>query len=284
MSAVIASPAFIRREPTESAPVLFEIPRSGRQYPGNFRSIASLEDLQKSVSMYAEDCYLKVLEEGATWMFAPCANTFVDLNRHALDIDPDQLSEPWKGELQPSPMCLRGSGLIPMMCARTKPIYDRKLSVVDIEDRLNHYYWPYHNEVSQVLANLQRQFGAAIHLSCHSMPDIVAIGPDAGSQRSDFDLGDRNGTTCSPAVTEAVAKVLRERGYSVTINTYFIGAEAVRKHGNPEGGIHSLQIEMNRKLFMDEELRIPIDRMAVVQSDMQLVARRLADLSRELVK
>ena len=131
---------FSRRDPANVAPVLFEIPRSGAEYPRAFRSIASLTDLQRSISMYVEECYAGVVDAGATWLYAHCPNAYIDLNRHELDIDPDQIEGEWPEPLQPSPKTKNGIGLIPTVCAGSKPIYDAKLSVAEVRHRLDHYY------------------------------------------------------------------------------------------------------------------------------------------------
>jgi N-formylglutamate deformylase len=112
------------------------------------------------------------------------------------------------------------------------------------------------------------------------MPAIVAGNePDAGQRRSDFDLGDRNGTTCGPELIETVASVLRSFGYKVTMNAHFIGAESVRKHGAPGRGIHSLQIEMNRGLYMDEETRGRRPELVEVRQHLAAVAARIVPLA-----
>ena len=107
----------------------------------------------------------------------------------------------------------------------------------------------------------------------------AASAPDAGRRRSDFDLGDRNGTTCSPELTELVKAALEGFGYRVTVNTHFVGAEAVRKHGAPDRGIHSLQIEMNRSLYMDEEARTPRPELSEVRAHLKAVAKTIADFA-----
>lgn len=273
---------YSRLDPTiPQAPVLFEIPRSGAEYPRDFHSIASFSDLQRSISMYVEECCLDVIAAGATWLYAHCPNAYIDLNRHELDIDPSQLSSPWPETLQPGPKTKSGVGLIPMVCAGTKPLYDAPLTVADVRRRLDTYYWPYHSEVARLLERFRSEQGVAYHLSCHSMPAMPApSAPDAGQRRSDFDLGDRNGTTCSPALTECVKSVLEGFGYRVSVNRHFIGAEAVRKHGAPDRGVHSLQIEMNRSLYMDEAARTRRPELAAVRAHLGAVAEAIATFSR----
>ncbi|WP_159992611.1 N-formylglutamate amidohydrolase [Roseomonas sp. 18066] len=271
---------FVRRDPEgAAAPVIFDIPRSGAEYPRDFRSIACLTDLQRSISMYVEECYADVPKAGATWLYASFPNAYIDPNRHALDIDPAALDGEWPEALKPSPKTSAGIGLIPMVCAGTKPLYDGKLSLADVRNRLDNYYLPYHGELARLLQAAREKHGVAYHLSCHSMPAIAATGPDAGQQRSDFDLGDRNGTTCAPELVEVVEKTLAGFGYKVTRNTHFIGAECVRQHGNPAGGIHSLQIEMNRGLYMDETARTRGPKLGQVRDHLTAVAQAVADFA-----
>lgn len=273
---------FARRDPDVApAPVIFDIPRSGSEYPRHFRSIASLTDLQKSVSSFVEELYSGVTASGATWLYAAFPNAFIDPNRHELDIDPDSLDGPWPVPLKPSPKTSTGIGLIPMVCAGTRPIYDGKLAVADVEARLADYYWPYHNELGRLIAGFRERFGVAYHLSCHSMSEFIAgNGPDAGTRRSDFDLGDRNGTTCGRALVDVAAETLTSFGYRVTVNAHYVGAEAVRKHGDPKNGVHSLQIEMNRGLYMNETTRERSNRFPQIQRHMAALSERLADFAK----
>lgn len=257
LPATILPGVFVRRDPEVGrAPVLFDIPRSGAEYPRGFRSIASLTDLQRSISMYVEELYRGVTGAGATWLYASFPNAYIDPNRHPLDIDPAAVAGDWPEPLQPSAKSRAGIGLIPMVCAGTRPLYDGPLPVAELRDRLEHFYHPYHAELARLLQAMRAEHGAAYHLSCHSMPALAAgSAPEAERRRSDFDLGDRNGTTCEPGLVAVVAETLRGFGYSVTQNAHFIGAECVRRHGDPAGKVHSLQIEMNRGLYMDETAR-----------------------------
>lgn len=273
---------FLRRDPVaDAAPVVFDIPRSGAEYPRAFRPAAPFADVQRSISMYVEEVYGEVPQAGATWLYACFPNVFIDANRHELDIDPDAIDGEWPEPLRPGEKTKMGIGLIPMVCAGTTRLYDGRLPVADVRARLNDYYWPYHNELGRLLRGFRENHGIALHMSCHSMPAIAAAGQkDAGQRRSDFDLGDRNGTTCGAEIVDLVGSVLRGFGYNVTNNKHFVGAECVRKHGDPANGIHSLQIEMNRGLYMDEAARTRIDRLAEVRAHVAELARQLAAYAR----
>ncbi|MBR0669646.1 N-formylglutamate amidohydrolase [Neoroseomonas soli] len=269
---------FLRRDPVaDAAPVVFDIPRSGAEYPRAFRATAPMADVQRSISMYVEEVYGNVPDAGATWLYACFPNVFIDANRHELDIDPEAIEGEWPAALQPGAKTKMGIGLIPMVCAGTTRLYSGKLPVAEVRARLDDYYWPYHNELARLLNAQRERHGIALHMSCHSMPAIAAAGQaDAGQRRSDFDLGDRNGTTCGAEVVDLVGSVLRGFGYNVTNNKHFIGAECVRKHGNPQNGIHSLQIEMNRSLYMDEAARTRRPELETVRAHLTELARQLA--------
>jgi N-formylglutamate amidohydrolase len=133
-------------------------------------------------------------------------------------------------------------------------MYDRRLSVVEVQGRIARCYAPYHRAVAAALDERHEAFGAVWHLNCHSMPavgDVMA--DDPGRARADFVLGDRDGSTCDVAFTTVVADCLRGMGYTVAINDPYKGVELVRMHGRPHEGRHSLQVEINRRLYMDEQ-------------------------------
>jgi N-formylglutamate deformylase len=273
----------LRREPVaQLSPVVFDIPRSGTQYPCHFRPTAAFDAVHQSVSMYVESLYAGVVDAGASWLYALFPNTFIDANRHEGDIDPGLLDGTWPGTLETTEKSRLGIGLIHSKCGPTGgPLYSGKLSVADVQGRLNHYYWPYHNELSRLLASYRETYGVAFHISCNSMASIGGASTlDKGSPRSDFDIGDRHGSTCEPAFSELVLGTLRERGYNVTSNFHYAGAESVRKHAAPEQGIHSLQIEVKRGLYMDEKTFTRHEGFERVQQDLNHLAQVVAAYAR----
>lgn len=271
---------YMRRDPITAAPVVFDVPRSGAEYPRWFRATAPLDTVQKSISSYVEALYRNVTEVGATWLYACFPNVVIDPNRHESDIDPEQLEGVWPSALSPSDKTKAGTGLLPTV-ASNQPLYAGKLTVADARRRLDELYQPYHDELARLLRQSRDAFGVAYHLSCHSMGAMpLATAKDAGVRRSDFDLGDRHGTTCEPGLVDVVAACLKRQGYVVSTNQHFVGAEAVRKHGDPSHGIHSLQIEMNRSLYMDEKTREVSGGFAQVQSHMTTLAGEIVAYAR----
>lgn len=272
----ISSPGvFIRRAPAGAAPVVFETPRSGAEYPRWFASQAPLLHIQKSISSYVEEIYSQVTDAKAHWLYACFPNVVIDPNRHETDISPQQIDGVWPSELKPSDKCAAGIGLIPMVADGVQ-LYGAPLSVADVTRRLNSLYHPYHQELAGLLQRAKDEYGVAYHLSCHSMGSKnPANAADPGQRRSDFDLGNRKGTTCDPAFIDFVAGALRAFGYDVTFNKHFIGAEAVRKHGDPANHVHSLQIEMNRDLYMDEKTREKTQGFEQVKTHMAALAQQI---------
>lgn len=249
----------IRRDPVGApAPILFESAHSGTVHPPDFGTIAEDAVLRRGEDILVDQLFARAPEHGITLLAAEVSRVYIDPNRARDDIDPDLLAEPWPRPLAPSVASRRGVGLIWTRAGPGLPLYDRKLSVAEVEARIARYWEPYHAAIAERLAAMREEAGAAYHLSCHSMwsrgPDNS---PDPGAERPDFVLGDRDGTTCEPAFTRAVAQALEEMGYSVAVNHPFRGAELVVRHGDPARGVHSLQIEINRGLYIDEATLAP---------------------------
>ncbi len=277
---------FLCRRPVKDAcPLIFDIPRSGREYPNWFRSPAAFNDVRRNVSMYVEALYEDVPEEGATWLFACFPNTLIDANRNEKDVDAALIAGASEGQFSPSDRSLRGVGLIPKFCGDgSVPLQGAPMSMDDLERRLNDFYWPYHNELSANIARLKNEFGRVYHISCHSMAGRGNKAmKDAGQARSDFDIGDGNGKTCGPDFVEAVKECLSDFGYDVTVNRHFAGAECIHKHASVENGIESLQIEVNRSLYMVEETFEKKPAFDRVKSHLGALARELAQFANDKV-
>ena len=133
-------------------------------------------------------------------------------------------------------------------------IYARKLPVAEVEARIRDYPAPYQRSVQQWIAATHARFGTSFHINCHSMNAVAGAQGEggAGSERADFVLGDRDGSTCAPGFTALVKDVLTGMGYTVKVNDPYKGVELVRAWSNPALRRHSLQLEINKRLYMDE--------------------------------
>lgn len=245
----------LRRPTVPALPLVFDSPHSGTEYPADFEHIAPIEAIRKAEDTYVDELYAAAPAHGAPLLRALFPRSYVDPNRGAGDLDLGLIEGAWTGPVAPSHKCSLGLGLLWSRYPPGLPLYGRKLTVAEVRRRIEGYHQPYHEALSKTLDETHARFGHVWHINCHSMPafsnEMAAEGP--GVLRPDFTLGDRDGTTCAPELTEAVRAALAARGYHVTVNDPYKGAELVRAWSAPEAGRHSLQIEVNRRLYMDEE-------------------------------
>jgi N-formylglutamate deformylase len=250
-----AVPSVVRRHDARGTaiPLVLDSPHSGTRYPDDFDHLPPRSIVRQAEDTHVADLYAAAPDFGATLIEALFPRAYIDPNRHVADIDQELLTEAWLGPITPSRKTEQGIGLVWRLAHGGAPLYARKLTVAEVRRRIDDYYEPYQQMLAAALDERHRDFGAVWHVNCHSMPavgDVMA--DDPGRARADFVLGDRDGTTCEPEFTAVVAASLAGMGYAVAINDPYKGVELVRKHGRPAERRHSLQIEVNRKLYMDE--------------------------------
>lgn len=241
-----------RRDPEGApVPVVFDSPHSGSHYPEDFRFSCALETLRRAEDAYVDELYAAAPAHGATLIGALFPRSYLDANRAVDDIDEALIDGVWPSPLRPSHSTRAGLGLIRRVARPSLPIYQRKLAAAEILARIERCHTPYHRVLDEACSRLHREFGAVWHVNCHSMPSKRSA-RDVG-RPADFVLGDRDGTTCAREFTDFVAHVLRGRGYDVRINEIYKGVEIVKRHGRPAAQRHSLQIEVDRALYMDQK-------------------------------
>jgi N-formylglutamate amidohydrolase len=269
---------FLRYEPIgEAAPLLVDVSRSGREYPKEYRSPLPFTTVHDNVSMYVEDLWSGAPEAGATLLYCSFPNTWIDVNRNELDMDPAVVDGQWPLELKPTARTLEGLGLIKTKARYGEPFQERKLTVAEVEERLNVYYRPYHAELKRIADDLYARFGRLRQISCHCMSAVGApTHPDAGKSRADFCVSDLRGKTASKAAMDLAVDTLRNYGYTVSVNEPYIGNELIRRIGDPSRGIDSIQVEINKKLFMDTKTFRPTENLAKVKADLDRLLGVLA--------
>ena len=263
-----------------SAPLVLDSPHSGRVYPEDFGHAVPFEALRRTEDAYVDRLFEGAAGLGAGFLTALFPRSYVDANRHETEIDPLLLADPWPGAAMFTDRVDKGLGVIRRLVGPRLPVYDRLLPSAEIEARLERYHRPYHAKLQAMLDATHARFGQVWHLNCHSMK---AMGRGRHGQpapiREDFVLGDLDGESCDPAFRDLVAGELRAMGYSVALNAPFRGAELVTRHGLPAEGRHSLQIEINRRLYLDEtsvETHQGFDRL---KSDLDRLVARLVDFA-----
>jgi N-formylglutamate deformylase len=175
-----------------------------------------------------------------------------------------------------SPRVRMGLGTIARIVASGEEIYARKLRFAEARQRIETLYRPYHHALRRLVDDTSARFGGWLLVDCHSMPSNAGHRDERA--RPEFVLGDRYGTSCGDVVADVVEQTLRGQGYTVSRNKPYAGGFITEHHGNPAAGLHSIQLEINRALYMDERRYQRIPGFERVAADMDLLARRLGDI------
>jgi len=272
-------PPFVRHAPTvERLPLVLDSPHSGEHYPDDFDHVPARAIVRQAEDTHVARLYRGAPRFGATLIEATFPRAYIDANRSLADLDPAMLAGAWPIPVVTSRKTEQGIGLLWRNARGGSPMYDRKLTVDEVQQRIERWYLPYHAALAAEIDAQHRAFGAVWHINCHSMPAVGdANADDPGRPRADFVLGDRDGTTCEPVFTDLVARTVRGMGYSVAVNDPYKGVELVRKHGRPTENRHSLQIELNRRLYMDEATLEPNAQYGDLEYDLERLMAAVAD-------
>jgi len=244
----------LRVPAAQTAPVVFASPHSGRDYPPEFLAESRLDflRLRRSEDAFVDEMFAAAPDFGAPLLCARFPRAYVDVNREAYELDPAMFEDVLPDYVNTtSPRIAAGLGTIARIVADGEEIYQRALRFEEAKRRINSMYRPYHAALRRLLDQTVRRFGGCLLIDCHSMPSGVVNGPSKGD-KIDVVLGDCFGTTCAPAITDTVQKELQAMGFSVARNTPYAGGFTTRHYGRPKNGVHVLQIEFNRALYMDE--------------------------------
>ena len=271
-------PPFEIIEPAQwRGPVVFNSPHSGSVYPRAFLTASRLEvtALRRSEDSFVDELALGVVERGYPLMRAHFPRCYVDVNREPYELDPRMFEGRLPSFANTRSMRVAGGlGTVARVVGDAQEIYGQRLPVDDAIRRIEGLYKPYHRALRRLFTRVHRDFGAAVLIDCHSMPSTA--GSKDERPRADVVLGDRYGTSCVAAVVETIEATLRAQGYSVSRNKPYAGGFITEHYGAPALGRHSLQIEVNRALYMDE-------RALASHSGFSRLAADLADVFREVI-
>ena len=262
--------------PRQTLPFVFNSPHSGRSYPRAFLQDARLDSLQirRSEDAFVDELFVNAVPLGAPMLRALFPRAYVDVNREPYELDPKM----FRDRLPPfanvrSVRVAGGLGTIARLVGERLEIYGRSLEVSEGLERIETLYKPYHRALRDLLTSTHQAFGHAVLIDCHSMPSCVR--GHNGLQRPDFILGDRYGTSCSAELTEAAAGILTSMGYRVARNRPYAGGFITEHYGRPTKGLHALQIEINRGLYMDEARHCIHDGFKRMANDLTTFIRHL---------
>lgn len=261
-------------EPAErSSAVIFASPHSGRDYPADLLNATRLDPLTLRRS---EDCFVDELfgaapRHGAPLLKALFPRAYCDVNRDPGELDPALFLEaPPATPMSRSPRVHAGLGVIARVVRDGAEIYRRRLPLAEARRRLDELHSPYHQALAQLIETTRARFGRAVLIDCHSMPSMAAVGG------VDIILGDRYGASCAPELTAFATRSLDELGFSVGRNNPYAGGYTAETYGAPAKGVHVLQIEVNRALYLDEQGLEKLDGFAAVKARFDAFVGRIA--------
>lgn len=265
----------------EAAPLIFDSPHSGRFYPRDFRVKPPLALLRQGEDAYVDQLIADAPLKGVAVLAANYPRVYIDPNRDHDDIDESLLAEPWPEPVKPSEKSRKGLGLLRRDLKPGVEVHAEKLTVAEVRHRLDNIYWPYHRALRTALDGTYERFGFAWHVNWHSMKSVDnRMTPDVGKRRADFVIGDLDGTSAERPLVDLIVQSLREWGYDVAVNYPYKGAAIVRRCGAPERGFHSVQIEINRALYLDEEAVAPNDGFDRLRGHIAALTACLANAAR----
>jgi N-formylglutamate amidohydrolase len=260
-------------------PIIFNSPHSGNVYPRTFLAESQLDvaALRRSEDSFVDELIIGVLKRGHPVMRAHFPRCYIDVNREPYELDPRMFDGRLPSFANTRSMRVAGGlGTVARVVGDAQEIYGKRLPVDDAIRRIESLYKPYHRALRRLFTRVHRDFGAAVLIDCHSMPSTA--GSKDERPRADIVLGDRYGTSCVAVVAETIEATLREQGYAVSRNKPYAGGFITEHYGNPAVGLHAVQLEINRALYMDERRFERSPSFASLAADIETLADRLADI------
>lgn len=270
----------IRRPARMLAPLVLDSPHSGTLYPEDFDPLQPPSRYRRAEDMYVDELFSAAPDLGMPLLAACFGRIYCDVNRAFDDLAPETLADGDELVLAPSAKARLGKGVVWTATPPDgAPLLASALARSHYEARLDRCWRPYHATLADLLAETKGAAGAVYHLDLHSMQPVAnAMHEDeTGGLRPDIVLSDREGRSCSAGFIAEARRILGDLGFSVAINDPFKGAEILRQHGNPAAGVHCLQIEVNRALYMDVETFERTDRFAETRDRLTRFLRDLRD-------
>lgn len=269
-SLAISEPVMVHRPAKQTLPIIFASPHSGRCYPEDFIAAARLDahGLRRSEDSFVDELFAAAPAHGAPLLAANFPRAYCDANREPWELDPAMFADalpPWVNTT--SARVGAGLGTIARVVASGEAIYRRKLTFAEAERRIRSCWQPFHEVLAQLIAETRARFGVCLLIDCHSMPSH-GQSIRSGLRAADLILGDAHGTACASTVSRLIEGLLTDQGYAVRRNDPYAGGYITRHYGRPRDGIHALQIEIARDLYMDEARIEHLPQFAAVQADM----------------
>ena len=258
MSESEAATPFVRIGPKRLvSPVILSVPHAGRDYRPELLQAARLSRalLETLEDRLVDRLVWQATAAGATTFVARAPRAEIDLNRDEREIDPTLIAPPLPpGRIIQSPRTRGGIGLIPSRITGVGAIWRQRIPQAELTRRVAEIHRPSHQALDAALQEALERFGAAVLLDCHSMPPRAHSGAEP---QSAVVFGDRHGSSAAPELIEAAVGAARGLGYRTACNAPYAGGYIAGRHGRPERQIHAIQMEIDRTVYLDAELRAP---------------------------
>jgi N-formylglutamate amidohydrolase len=271
-------PFEIRAPADQTVPFVFNSPHSGRLYPDSFVSASRLNKLtiRRSEDYYVDELFEAATDLGAPLLAALFPRAFIDVNREPYELDPRMFDGTVPKFVNSNSMRVAGGlGTIPRLVAENMEIYNRRLPIDDALARIEALYRPYHDGLRRLLVKTHSLFGYGVLVDCHSMPANAQTG---NKNRPDFVIGDRYGTSATETLSQLTIGILQDLGYSVSRNKPYAGGFITEHYGRPGRGLHAIQIEINRGLYVDEKTLEKTAEFDALQADLTHFMTLLTEL------
>ncbi len=259
-------------------PFVYNSPHSGRRYPVSFVEQSRLDGvaIRRSEDHYVDELFAAATDLGAPMLLAHFPRAYLDVNREPYELDPRMFS----GSLPPyaninSIRVAGGLGTIPRIVAENMEIYPRRLPVEEAMLRIEAIYKPYHACLRKLVARTHTRFGYAVLIDCHSMPGNIRVA--SSGVRHDIIIGDRYGTSASAELSAAALEILESMGFAAVRNKPYAGGFITEHYGRPVRGLHALQVEINRSLYIDETSLVKKPEFAAIANAISSFMRQMAD-------
>jgi N-formylglutamate deformylase len=276
------SPVRVARPAGVTIPLVLDSPHSGTRYPSDFGAAQAVDALRSAEDTHVDLLYSSAPSFAATLISARFPRCYIDCNRSTDDIDASMLESPWPQAVAVSKKTELGYGLIWRRLDDGSSIYSRRLTVTEVAARIENYYRPYWRALTDAVNAAYDSSGYVYHLNCHSMPSVAthASHLKPGTPHADIVLGDRDGSTCDPEFVVLVESLFVNAGLKVKRNDPYKGVELVRMHGAPSKRRHSIQIEINRALYMNEKNREISAQFAPLKNTINAILGEIVDYVR----
>lgn len=273
-------PLTILKPAAQTTPVIYASPHSGNQYPVDFVKNANLDplSLRRSEDAFVHELYDSCVKYGSPLLYANFPRAYVDANREPYELDPDMFSDVLPSYVNVDSLRAQaGLGTIARIVTNGSEIYRELLPFSEARRRIDRLYHPYHAALRQLIDTTHHQFGACLLIDCHSMPSRIDPSQTTG-RIPDIILGDRFGTSCAEWITDLVHGLLEDQGFVVRRNRPYAGGFTTDHYGEPTHRVHTLQIELNRALYMDEENICRLDTFPDIQRRLEGMIKQLSTL------